>query len=194
MNGSSTTRRSRKLRFTQAVLTAALLALAGCTSTNMDPIRTENSVDLTRFMGDWYVIACIPTFIEKQATNAFESYELESPGRVATTFSFNKGGFDGPLKMYQPTGFVRDDPSNAIWGMQFIWPIKAEYRIVFVDEAYEQTIIGRSARDYVWIMARTPQISEADYTKLVGIVAEEGYDIQRLLKIPQQSLADRRSR
>lgn len=80
MNGSSTTRRSRKLRFTQAVLTAALLALAGCTSTNMDPIRTENSVDLTRFMGDWYVIACIPTFIEKQATNAVESGQVTQTG------------------------------------------------------------------------------------------------------------------
>lgn len=192
MNGSSTNRCSRKLRFIQAVLTALLVSLAGCTSTNMDPIRTENAVDLTRFMGDWYVIACIPTFIEKQATNAVESYELETPTRVATTFSFNKGGFDGPLKVYRPTGFVRDDPSNAIWGMQFIWPIKAEYRIVYVDEAYEQTIIGRSARDYVWIMARTPMIAEADYAKLVGIVAEEGYDTEKLLKIPQQSLSERR--
>lgn len=192
MKASSRIRRSHKSYFKQAVLITLLLVLVGCTSTTMNPIRTEPSVDLNRFMGDWYVIACIPTFIEKQATNAVESYELETPRRVATTFSFNKGGFDGPLKIYRPTGFVRDDPSNAIWGMQFLWPIKAEYRIVYVDEAYEQTIIGRSARDYVWIMARSPKILEADYAKLVAIVAEEGYDTEKLLKIPQQSLSERR--
>jgi apolipoprotein D and lipocalin family protein len=34
------------------------------------------SVDLERFMGDWYVIANIPTFIEKGAHNAVEGYQM----------------------------------------------------------------------------------------------------------------------
>ncbi|MEY3001571.1 MAG: hypothetical protein RL648_1785 [Verrucomicrobiota bacterium] len=169
----------------------AILIQAGCTSVNMNPIRIEPSVDLARFMGDWYVIACIPTFIEKQATNAVETYELKEPRVIATTFSFNKGGFDGPLKVFRPTGFVRDDPSNAVWGMQFIWPIKADYRIVFLDGDYELTIIGREKRDYVWIMARQPIIAEADYARLVTMVAEQGYDVSKLMRIPQQSLAER---
>lgn len=173
------------------ILCVALLTFSGCASTPMKPIRTEPSVDLSRFMGDWYVIACIPTFIETKATNAVESYALESPRVVATTFSFNKGGFEGPRKVYRPTGFVRDDPSNAIWGMQFLWPIKADYRIVYVDEAYRFTIIGRQKRDYVWIMAREPIIEEADYERLVGMVKAEGYDISALMRIPQQPLAER---
>ena len=47
-------------------------------------------------MGDWYVIANIPTFIEKDAYNAIESYRLDDDGTVATTFRFNKGSLDGP--------------------------------------------------------------------------------------------------
>ena len=50
-----------------------ILLSAGCKS--MPPIRTEPSVDLDRFMGDWYVIANIPTFVEKGAHNAVETYE-----------------------------------------------------------------------------------------------------------------------
>ena len=75
----------------------------------MKSIHTVDEVDLSRFMGDWYVIASIPTFIEKEAYNAVESYRLEEDGTVATTFRFNKGGFDGPEKVYHPRGFIRDE-------------------------------------------------------------------------------------
>ena len=150
------------------------------------PIRTENNVDIKRFMGDWYVIANIPTFIEKGAHNAVESYELNEDGTIATTFTFNKGGFDGELKQYHPKGFILDDESNAVWGMQFIWPIKADYRIVYINDDYTQTIIGREKRDYVWIMARTPQIPEQDYLQMLKLLAEQGYDISQIKKVPQQ--------
>ncbi len=172
-------------RPTLALLTSILLMTA-CSSSSHGPIRTESYVDIKQFMGDWYVIACIPTMFETEAYNAVESYELKPDGRIATTFTYNKGGFDGPRKTMTPTGFVEDDPSNAVWGMQFIWPIKAEYRIVYVDDAYSETIVGRTKRDYVWIMARTPQISEARYQHLVNIVADQGYDISELRKVPQE--------
>jgi apolipoprotein D and lipocalin family protein len=155
--------------------------MSGCQSPH--PIRTESSVDINRFMGDWYVIACIPTFIETEAYNAVESYEWAGGNRVETTFTFNKGALDGPQKTYTPTGFVSEE-SNAVWGMRFIWPIKAEYRIVYVDEAYSQTIIGRTKRDYVWLMARTPDMPEADYQDLLTIVEQEGYDLSQIRRIP----------
>jgi apolipoprotein D and lipocalin family protein len=152
----------------------------------MPPIKTAASVDLQRFMGDWFVIASIPTFIEKGAHNALESYELAADGTIRTTFTFRAGAFDGEEKRYTPTGFVLDRGSNAVWGMQFVWPIKADYRIVYVAEDYSATIIGRQARDYVWIMARAPSVPEAQYRRLLGIVAEQGYDISKVRKVPQQ--------
>ena len=79
----------------------------------MKPVQTVESVDLQRFMGDWYVIASIPTFIETDAFNAVESYKLSEDGSIATTFRFNKGGFDGPEKIYKPRGFIEDRPSNG---------------------------------------------------------------------------------
>jgi apolipoprotein D and lipocalin family protein len=159
--------------------------MPGCQSAkSLEPIRTESSVDLERFMGDWYVIAAIPTFLEKEAYNAVESYELLPGKEVDTTFSFNKGGLDGPRKTYNPKGFVREGTGNAVWGMQFIWPIKAEYRIVYVNDDYTQTIIGRTKRDYVWIMARTPEIPDEEYRMLLELIEQEGYDIGEVRKVP----------
>lgn len=165
----------------------SLALLGGCNSArDLDPIRTAESVDLGRFAGDWYVIANIPTFIETEAYNAIESYSEPVDGKIDTTFSFNKGSFDGARKVYRPTGFVREGTGNAVWGMQFIWPIKAEYRIVYVDRDYRFTIIGRSKRDYVWLMAREPDIADVDYEHLLRIVAEQGYDLSKIRRVPQQ--------
>jgi len=164
----------------------AALSLSGCSSVPRPPVPLAQSVDLERFMGDWYVIACIPTWLERDAWNAVESYRLEDDGSIATTFTFRDGAFDGKLKRYCPRGFVRDDPSQAIWGMQFIWPIEADYRIVYVSPDYQRTIIGRQKRDNVWIMARTPQISEAELQDLRERVAKQSYDMSKLQTVPQQ--------
>jgi apolipoprotein D and lipocalin family protein len=164
-------------------LLASTAVILGCQSPAA--IHTVAKVDLKRFMGDWYVIAAIPTFIETEAYNAVESYRLAEDGTVETTFRFNKGGFDGPLKVYRPRGFVEDSQSNAVWGMQFIWPFKAEYRIIYLTEDYSQTVIGRSKRDYVWIMARVPSIPEADYTHILDFLEGQGYDVGKIRRVPQ---------
>jgi apolipoprotein D and lipocalin family protein len=150
------------------------------------PIATSPHVDLQRFMGPWYVIASIPTFLEKDAYNAMESYELDPDGTIATTFTFHKGAFDGPVKTMKPRGWVRDTATNARWGMQFIWPIKAEYLIAHVDDQYTETIIARSARDYVWIMARKPALADDDYRRLLGMVEKLGYDTSKVRRVPQR--------
>jgi apolipoprotein D and lipocalin family protein len=165
-------------------LVLILLALAGCATPQ--PMPTVARVDLGRFMGDWYVIASIPTFIERGAHNAVESYRLDADGTIATTFAFRAGSFDGETKRYTPRGFVLDRASNALWGMQFVWPIKADYRIVYLAEDYSQTVIAREKRDYVWIMARTPSIPDADYERLLKLVASLGYDPALVQKVPQR--------
>ena len=172
------------LRHSLLTLSGAAL-LAGCQA-GLPPLETVERVDLERFMGDWYVIANIPTFLEKDAHNAVESYRLDDDGTIATTFTFRKGAFDGPEKTYRPRGFVRDTESNAEWGMQFVWPIKADYRIVYLDESYSTTVIGRNKRDYVWIMAREPSIDEAHYGEIIRFLGEAGYDTEAILEVPQR--------
>lgn len=150
------------------------------------PLETVPHVDLERFQGDWYVVANIPTWIEKGAHGAIESYRLAEDGTIETTFTFRKGSFDGPEATYRPRGYVRNRETNAEWGMQFVWPFKAEYLVVWLDPDYRVTVIGRSARDHVWIMARTPSIPEDEYEGIVAFLAERGYDRSKIRKVPQR--------
>ena len=161
------------------------LFLYGCAGKGPE-MKTVDHVELDRFMGPWYVIANIPTFLEKDAHNAIETYSLNDDGTIATNFTFRKGGPDGEEKEYNPKAFVVDKSSNALWGMRFVWPIKADYRIVYLDEDYNMTVIARQKRDYVWIMARTPTISDEDYYRLESMVESLGYDLSKLQRVPQR--------
>ncbi len=169
-----------------AVLVAAGAALMGCQSAPQRPLPHVARVDLARLMGDWYVIANIPTPIERGAHNAVESYRLADDGTVETTFTFRAGSFDGALKTYHARGYIRDPASNAVWGMQFVWPFKADYHIAYLAEDYRRTVIARERRDYVWIMSRTPSLSEADFRELLRRVADLGYDVARVRRVPQR--------
>lgn len=159
------------------------LPLAGCA--HQPPVPHVAKVDVARYMGDWYVIASIPSYFERHAYRAVESYALQPDGRIRTTFTYRDGGFDGKLKTMHATGFVTPGSGNAVWGMQFIWPIKAQYVIAWLDPDYRTVVVARDKRDYVWIMARTPLIAPAEYDALVAKVAALGYDTSKLRKVPQ---------
>jgi apolipoprotein D and lipocalin family protein len=165
-----------------------IVFVGGCSFNAMalEPLKPVEYVDLNRFMGPWYVIASTPTFIDKESYNAIERYDLNPDGTIQTTFTFYKGGFDGPLKTYRPKGFVKRDGSNAVWGMQFIWPIKADYQIVYLDERYSRVIVAREKRDLVWLMAREPSIPEPEYRELMDRIIALGYDEASLRLTPQR--------
>ena len=76
------------------LFTTSLLAMFGFGCATVTPPPTVPYVDLERYMGDWYVIAGLFTFIEKDAYAGIESYRLDEKGRIQTTFTFRKGGFD----------------------------------------------------------------------------------------------------
>ena len=172
-----------KIKLTLIIIAASLFT--ACANNTMKAIHTVDYVDLNRFMGDWYVIANIPTFIETNAYNAIENYQLNADGTIATTFTFSDGSATGEEKRYQPTGFVVDKNSNALWDMQFIWPFKAEYRIIYLDEDYQTTIIGRTKRDYVWLMSRNPEMEPEGLEKAMKFIEQQGYDLNKVKLVPQ---------
>ena len=166
------------------LLIVSLIMLNACQTTPTDPIEVASPLDLDRFMGQWYVIANIPTFPEKGAYNAIETYRRAGPNEIETTFTFRKDGPDGELKTMTPTGFVSDE-NPAIWKMRFLWPFKADFRVLYVSPDYQTTIVGRQKRDYLWIMARSPQLDASVYQHLLDTTKDRGYNLEKLQKVPQ---------
>ena len=72
--------------------------------------------------------------------------------------------------------------------MQFIWPIKADYRVIYLDYDYQYTVVGRKARDYLWIMSRSLEISDDKYQELVDFAVSVGYSADKIERAPHQLL------
>ena len=79
-----------------------LLAPVGCIHFDRSAFQTVASVDLNAFMGDWYVLANIPTSLEEGAVNAIESYAMRDDGDIDITFKFNQDTVDGNSRFTIP--------------------------------------------------------------------------------------------
>lgn len=171
-------------RVLAGALAAVLVALPGCRTA--PPLATVPAVDLDRYMGDWYVVASIPAPLERNSYNGIESYRLAPDGTILTTYTFRDGGFDGPARRYTPNARVRNVKTHAEWGMQFVWPLRSEYLITYLADDYSAAIVARSARDYAWILSRTPDPAPGAMDDLIARLGRQGYDTQRVRRVPQR--------
>jgi apolipoprotein D and lipocalin family protein len=176
------------------LLSLSLILMSACTSTRQPPLRgLERPVDLPKFMGDWYVLGYIPIhlpplFSERDAYNGIESYRLDPDGTIATTYTFRRGSFSGPDEKFTPRARVTNPPVNSEWKMKFFWYLPAgDFLILHVDEQYQATVIGVPDRSHVWIMARSPALPAAEYQELLNLVEGMGYDMSKIVVVPQQA-------
>ncbi len=170
------------------ILTLVAATLSGCAlwPSGSQPMPAVDYVDLPRFMGDWYVIGFIPIGGEANAHNGIESYRIGRKGKIQTVYRYREGGFDGPLETHTPNAKVEPGTGNARWGMQLVWPFRAEFVIAYLDEDYQTTIIARSKRDYVWLMAREPEMSDEAFARYREKIAALGYDTASFVRQPQR--------
>lgn len=140
-------------------------------------------LDLTRFMGDWYVLAHIPTAPEAEAYAGIESYALEPDGTIDVRFRFCEGDLRGERRELAMTAWVHDPATNAEWRVRPFWPLRLSYQILELDPAYTRTVVV-NPNGYAWLMARRPGLSERDFEAFAERLAGLGFDLETLRRVP----------
>ncbi len=163
-----------------------LLIASGCTSMKQ-PLRPVPHVDLPRYMGNWYVIANIPYFAEKNCVDSIESYALRSDGNIDNWFSCRDKTFDAPLKRKATALAVVDDKtSNAVWHVKFFKIFSVKYVVLDLDPNYQWVAVGHPSRNYGWVMSRSKTLDQGTYDAVLKNLASQGYDTSRFRRVPQQ--------
>ena len=172
----------------KSLLALVTLVLAGCgTAQKLPPLRTVDHVDLNRFMGDWHVIGTIPWFVEKNNVGTMDIYKLRPDGKIDVRYAYHKKSLDAPRQEMKATAPVVNQKTNAEWAVQFLWPFKAAFLVIDLEPDYRRTTIGYPDRSLIWIMSRDPVMSENDYAAALERARAQGYDISRIVKVPQKS-------
>lgn len=172
-----------------AVLATAFGAAlwAGCRSVALEPLPLPK-LDLARYMGDWYVIANIPYFAEKNCFDSIESYALRTDGDIDNWFTCRKKSFAAPLeRKANALAKVQDKSSNATWRVRFFKVISVKYLILDLDPQYQWVVVGHPSRRYGWIMSRSKTLPDETYKSIIGRLADQGYDTSRFEKVPQRA-------
>jgi len=147
---------------------------------------TVSHVDIGRFLGDWYVIALLPSPPEKRAVNGVENYSLDDQGLIRVRYTFSKDSPDGkPRVMYQK-GWIINRETNAEWRVRPLWPLKLPYYILELDPDYQYTVIGTNNFRYLWIMARSPELPEETLTGILDRMDERGYPREKIRMMVQE--------
>jgi apolipoprotein D and lipocalin family protein len=147
------------------------------------PLTTVNRVDLARYTGRWYEIARYPNRFQRECdSDTTANYALLQDGKVEVVNACRKK--DGTVKQARGKAKVVD-PSNARLKVTFFWPFYGDYWIIGLNPDYRWAVVGEPGRRYLWILSRTPQMSETDYQEALRQISAAGYDAARLIKTPQ---------
>ena len=170
-------------------------------SSSLPALQNVASCDTARFMGTWFVVGVKPTMFETTCSNAVERYSLMDEGKnfdVDIDFQYNQDDtITSKLKSLPQKGWVQGDRSNSgLWKVSPFWPVKMPYQIIELDEKdYSYCVIGYPSRDYCWILARHPQISDDLYQSLTDkLVTKHQYSLEGLRKVPQKWTREEREK
>ncbi|MFH1197084.1 MAG: lipocalin family protein [bacterium] len=152
-------------------------------SSNYPPLDVVDHVDIQKYLGKWYEIARLPNSFQKDCDCTTAEYGIID----STTLSvLNKCIKNGELDDANGKAFVVEGTNNAKLRVQFFWPFRGDYWIIELDqENYQYAVVGTPSREYLWILARTPQMEEQLYNSLVEKAKAKGFDVTKLLVAKQ---------
>ena len=170
------------------LLSCALLALAGCAGSGDDakpPATTQ--VDLQRYQGTWYELARLPMFFQRKCVQSEAHYALRDDGRIDVTNRCREA--DGEWN--EVKGIAEEqvpEQTDKLW-VQFDnwfsrlapWLTKGEYWVLYHDDSYRVALVGHPNRKYLWLLSRTPIVSDSAREQLLRVARDQGYDTSELV-------------
>ena len=153
-------------------------------STTSPPLRTVDSVDLSRYTGTWYEIARYPNRFQRDChSDTTAGYTLRKDGKVQVVNSCRQK--DGKIKTARGTAKIADKTTNAKLRVTFFWPFYGDYWVIGLDSDYRYAIVGEPRRKYLWILSRTPEMDGTTYEQIVEQIRAASYDPEKLIKTRQ---------
>ncbi len=168
-----------------AAFLAACAGPAAFDSANVPP--TVPRVELARYQGTWYEIARLPMWFQRNCLRSQATYGILETGEVSVLNECDtadaKESIRGRARVVDAKTNARLEVRFDNWFSVFI-PSQPQgnYWILYLDDAYRTVIVGTPDRKCLWIMARTPAIDEAQYTRLVNIASGLGFDTNKLIR------------
>lgn len=162
---------------------AAVSLLCGCTCSTTAGIPAVEYFDLASYAGSWYEIARMPNWFERGMSNVTACYSLNADGTVKV---LNSGLRNGKVKSITGKAWFTVRPDVGMLRVQFFFPFSGIYKIIYLDEKYSVAVVTGGDFSSLWILSRTPRISEKKLIRLLQWISALGYDTSKLIFTEQK--------
>lgn len=166
-----------------AFLLLALIAACAKPPVNRSdevPLTTVDFVDLDRYTGRWYEIARFPNSFEEGCEGVTAEYARRDDGLISVVNTCRKGGVDGEADVANGRARIVDTESNAKLEVSFFGPFWGDYWVIGLADDYSLSLVGEPQGRYLWILSRTPEISDEVRAGALEKLQSLGYNTSAL--------------
>jgi apolipoprotein D and lipocalin family protein len=182
-------RRNQRLMRSSSFAIVSLLALSSqAFAQDAKPLRLVPTVDIERYLGRWYEIARFQHGFEKNIVGATAEYSLRPDGKIAVLNSGFKKSLDGPYTQVKAVARQPDASRPAALKVKFFGLFESDYLVFGLDDKeYRWAIVGSNTRNFLWFLAREPEVPPELLEEMKRIAASQGYDLSGLYIVPQKA-------
>jgi apolipoprotein D and lipocalin family protein len=163
-----------------ALLVGAICA--GCATSPPANVNPVTGFDVDRYLGTWYEIARLNHRFEQGLSSVTAEYSLNDNAAIKV---LNRGYNAEKDKWNSAEGKAkfRGDETVGSLKVSFFGPFYGGYHIVVLDDDYQHVLVAGPSRNYLWILARSPELEEPVYQQLVDTAHELGFPTNELIRV-----------
>lgn len=173
------------------LISLALAALSLPMLSTAQNVQYDNSpvsqFDLSKYLGTWYEIARFDHSFERGMDNVIAEYLLREDGKIDVV---NSGWKDGKFKVADGKAKQPDplaDPAHL--EVSFFLFFYSDYNVMMIDDDYKIALVGSKSPKYLWILSRTPYVTDSVMDLVLEEASSRGYDINNLIWVDQSANA-----
>ena len=153
-------------------------------------VKVVEGVDAKQYLGTWYEIARLDHRFERGMENVTANYENQADGSIKVT---NKAYDTAKKEWGNIVGkayFVEAQNADKTYvgklKVSFFGPFYGAYNIIALDKAnYQHVMICGPSKDYLWILARTPELADSTKQALIDQAKTLGFATDKLIFVKQ---------
>ncbi len=172
------------MRFRNLLLCALPLLLCSCLGMPKG-IKPVNNFDVGSYMGQWYEIARMENSFEKGLDHVTANYSLNDDKSVKV---INQGYHQkkGETKIAEGTAKFVKSTDTGYLKVSFFKPFYSSYVVFKLDPNYQYAYVSGYNKKYLWLLSRTPTISDAVLKDFYKTAKTYGYDTSKIIQVEQQ--------
>jgi apolipoprotein D and lipocalin family protein len=150
-------------------------------------VQPVNDFELDRYLGKWYEIARLDHSFERGLERVTAEYSMREDGGVKVVnrgFSVKKGEWDEA----EGKAYFVEDPGLGYLKVSFFGPFYGSYVVFELEQTdYQYAFISGPDTSYLWLLSRTPQVSEEVMNDFLEQAKERGFNVDDLIIVNQES-------